>query len=479
MKNNKNRTIINLTLQGIIISTLILSFGCKTSVSDKSVKTVSSEQKELPFVNPPLKKADIPYSSYNVKASKETVLTHTSGSRIHIPANAFVDEEGNPVKGNVTIQYREMRNARDFFVSGIPMTFEKDSTTYHFESAGMFDIRGKIKNKPVFIASDKSIRVEMTSNNSANRFNSYYLDTVSKKWIELGKNKVVVSKKKSKDSCSLGSEIRVMENPIIPLAPRNADSVKKILIVRIQNRKDFPEFDAFQNLKFEVVEDHGQYRAGEEPMQCANPTIIPLETKPGFYQLNMTVLKKGKSYLINWVVRPAFEGNDYTKAMAIYQDQLQKYKQALKRQAEEQRQQELERKTESKREEMMADVYRVIQVKQFGIFNCDNPLLITWPQIKRPVFFTMNNKKVNIHQIIVIDKSINGIVRYDLRWNKTIQINPKSSQMVWGMANDTVMYSLQTDKLTDANLADNNCKISVRPYPNFRNVEKEINDFTK
>lgn len=293
-----------------------------------------SNKKEIPFINCPSPEANVPYTSYKIKPNRDNVITHPTGTKIHIPANSLVDRNEKPVKGEVTLLYREMYTPWEIMMSGIPMTYKADSVTYHFESAGMFDIKGIQDNQPVYVATGKNINVEMATNNPANRFNNYYLDTVAKQWVELGKSKILKPKPVIKsDSCRLAPLF--VNVPVAPLKPHNADSVKNILIISIENRKDFPEFDPFEKLKFEVIESHGQYKATKEPMKCAFPKITPCETKPGCYNLKMLV-KTDKQFWINWIIRPAYEGFDYEKALKIYNEQQQQYLEKLK-QLEEQK----------------------------------------------------------------------------------------------------------------------------------------------
>jgi len=466
-KLKKSVTIIIATV--VFAAIFFLKCGRTEPQNQSASKFIQNKTRES-FISPPIHGEDIAYTSYQIKSGKKTVLTHTTGSRIHIPADAFVDENGKPIKGKVTIKYREMHNAWDFFVSGIPMTYAKDSVKYHFESAGMFDIQGIVDGKQVYIAPGKTLKIDLASQNRANRFNNYYLDTISKRWLELGKNIVLISQRKEIECDTTKSSL--LKVPVAPLEPFNADSVVKILELRVIDRKDFPELDGFENLKFEVIEDHGQYKSEKEPINCALPKITPSESKPGYYNLSMMMLKKNKSFWINWLVRPAFEGNDYAKAMSIYQDQLRKYKESLKRQEE----QRIEMERAKKRENTMAQVYRALEVTKFGIYNCDNPLLIEWPSIS-PVFITKNGEKIMMQQITVFDKSINGIIRYELSNNNKIQINPKSDQMIIGVANDTVLYGLKADKMQQLNFTTSTCKISMERFNDHSLLEKMARDF--
>lgn len=473
MKNLQRKSAIMRMIAIVLLSVTVLQSCNRTPGNPNTVVQSGSKGKKTEsFIHPSIPGADITYTSYKVETEKETVLTYSTGSKIHIPANTFVDKDGKPIKGQVNINYREMHDAWEIMVSGIPMTVKMDSITYHFESAGMFDIRASFNEQPVFIAKDKSISVDMVSNNSSSRFNNYYLDTISKKWIELGKSIAIIPKKIKKSPCDTSLSCLKEAIHIMPLKPRNADSVVKILQVRIKNRQMFPEFDAFQNLKFEVVEDQGQYQAGSE-MNCSNPEIMPSE-KPGYYRLKMKVLKKDVSYGINWLVRPAFEGYDYKKAMAIYREELDKYKKEQKR-LEEQR---IAMEKAEKLDKTLAQVYRSITINRLGTYNCDYPLRQSWPEIS-PKFVSPEGENLEIQEIMVIDKNINGIFRYDLNVSKKIKIDRRSKQILVAISNDTLMYANQPVSKGEMEFTWKNAPIAMQRYKNAKDLEKLVRKFTE
>lgn len=148
------------------------------------------EPEAAPTVQPPLPGVDIPFDAYTVDAAKGGTIEHASGSQLEIPANCFVDADGNPIEGEVNIDYREFHDIAEVFVSGIPMQYDSAGYAYQFETAGMLDIRGSQEGKPVFIAPGKGIDVELISDNEDPKFNLYYLDEEQGAWAHLGKDKV-------------------------------------------------------------------------------------------------------------------------------------------------------------------------------------------------------------------------------------------------------------------------------------------------
>jgi hypothetical protein len=139
------------------------------------------------FITPPIDGTNVKFDSTLIDNSKSDTIYYLSGTRIVVPINSFVDEKGAVVKEPVKLLFREFTTAADILISGIPMTFDSAGTRFHFESAGMIEIDATSNGKKVYIANDKKIEINMASSYKDDRYNKYYLDTVAKRWVSLGK----------------------------------------------------------------------------------------------------------------------------------------------------------------------------------------------------------------------------------------------------------------------------------------------------
>jgi hypothetical protein len=107
----------------------------------------------------PLPNIEKQYSTFVLEAAeKDTVLQYSSGSKISVPASAFVDKTGKAVKGKVDIKYREMHDAVDMFIAGVPQIAEKHKTA---QAAAAVQIQGYQNGEPVYISQDKSLAIEL------------------------------------------------------------------------------------------------------------------------------------------------------------------------------------------------------------------------------------------------------------------------------------------------------------------------------
>ena len=156
---------------------LLLIVGYWVLFKNTDASTQANEKLPIAFSSPFDKNTiDVQFNAWEMDAGKARVFKLKNGSNIHVPASAFVDKYGRKVKGKVEIKYREFHNAADIIASGIPMHYDSAGTRYHFESGGMFEIRGNQNGEPVYLANNKAIDVNMVSYNKDKNFNHYYLD---------------------------------------------------------------------------------------------------------------------------------------------------------------------------------------------------------------------------------------------------------------------------------------------------------------
>jgi len=205
--------------------------------SAREAKKESGFRREYKGVKSPLPALDIPQTEFTVDAAMGGVITHSSGTQIYVPANAFVDASGQPLQGEVTISYREFRDQLDFVVSGIPMTYDTGGTTQVFESAGMFEMNASVGEQEVFLAPGKQVDMQFASTDAAPSFNFYEYDAENGGWEVKGKaGKVTKKKKLNADSLVLSSAWRAF-GPARHNIPDPGDSTK--FDARYANTEDY------------------------------------------------------------------------------------------------------------------------------------------------------------------------------------------------------------------------------------------------
>lgn len=163
-----------------------------TEIIRKQNQNAFTTQSEVTPLIKNLEKKRIISSIY---ANESTGVTYPSGTVIHIPTNAFVDEEGKLVEGKVDVSYREMKTPAEIILAGIPMAYDSGGVVNQFQSAGNFEILAAQNGKPLKLANGKKITVDFVSADQEGGYNFYKYDAQTKNWDYKDKaNKPVDSK---------------------------------------------------------------------------------------------------------------------------------------------------------------------------------------------------------------------------------------------------------------------------------------------
>lgn len=139
-------------------------------------------KKETPVVIAPFEKVNVPYETFEIFGEEGGEFISQRGTKIVIPAKAFVDKSGELINDRVLIKYRQLDNAADIFLSGLPMNY--DSTGERLlETAEVIEIKAFVRNKPVFLASGSKIDLKYTASAPlTSDYGVYRFDTLSLVW---------------------------------------------------------------------------------------------------------------------------------------------------------------------------------------------------------------------------------------------------------------------------------------------------------
>lgn len=474
----------------------------KLNGNDVDLAGFYKKEEAKPCINPPLKEVNIPYTIYKVTAEKGAALDFKTGSKIVIPKNAFVDENGKLLKGEVELRYREFHDAVDFFVSGIPMTYDSAGQRYHFESAGMMEMLAYQEGKPVNMDKNKSIHVELASDYKGKEYNLYKLDTVKNNWACLGKDKVNEKELKSSASKQIthpgtSSQLSLQQTPQYKTIETKKAEVQKVKEVQIaslpkaipepkkpeQAKKDkftfnldvdpkeYPELAIYKGVLFEVGNENKDFTKAMYDITWDEATINEGIKKGENYLL--TLKKSSKKY--DLIVYPVFEGKNYEKAMKDFQDKFTKYNVVLeKRKVDEKRieeeyqselialkkqQEELELKwkqAEADQFKLMSTdekVMRMFAVNSFGVYNCDKPSLYPKGVMCSANLTNEKNIKLMSYDAFLVDRAKNGLFSYTKNPITQFSFNPQSTNLLWTVDNG-VLYWLRPDQFKDIKNSD-------------------------
>lgn len=314
---------------------LVYMAGCHeadTKTAEHAAADTLSKTHALSFIHPPLPAANVPYVNYTFDAAKGDTLVYKTGSILLFPANAFVDEAGRVVTGEVEVRYREFRNPVDMYLAGIPMNYDSAGQSYQFVSAGMFEMLAYKNNKSVFVNPAAKPLVNLASKKEKQAYNIYYLDTIKKNWIYKEVSAVVevnrsrVGNRKLVEVVTV-SEVVTMSEPVPmpPVKPKKPGGNSPVIEIEVAEGA-FEELQAYNNLKFQLDEKEQHFDAGDANEVWTN---VKLEQRRenDLYVVQFSNARKTVTYL----VKPVFEGLDYDAAMKVF-DQKQKQYEQLKQQ---------------------------------------------------------------------------------------------------------------------------------------------------
>ncbi len=149
-----------------VAASVLLVFMIRQSMSNGNFIVPTDQINEVYALQAPMPSIQKPYANLVVtEAEKGETLNYESGSKIIVPASAFVDETGKPVKGKVDIQYREFNDHVDMFLAGVPKEIDKHQ---NLQSVGMMEIQGFQDGKAVYLSMDKTLEVELQGKVAAN-----------------------------------------------------------------------------------------------------------------------------------------------------------------------------------------------------------------------------------------------------------------------------------------------------------------------
>ena len=378
-----------------------------------------------PFINPPMAALNVQFASYTINANTGATLFYKSGSKIKIPANAFVNKNGNIINGEVKLQYREFHDPVDFFLSGIPMTYDSAGTTFHFESAGMMEINAIYNGEPVYVNQDNQIQIEMASVQPGNNYNLYYLDTVFKKWINKGKDSTTIILAEQKQQSTDEVTIPV---PLKPEKPRVADESKYRFDIKAEGME---ELVIYKGIEFEI-----------EDGQNFNPRLydiiwddIRLTKIKGKYKITLVKGNSSRSF----VVYPVVDEADYENALKVFDKKYREYlvvvKMKKKREKEQRKKMRatLQKLDLASKLELMSEIaMRSFAINSFGIWNWDKPIRLPEGAKMLAKFEDENGNPIN-STINLKDKRRNSLFRFRNGWGsyRAFQFNPKSRNLLW------------------------------------------------
>jgi len=396
----------------------------------------------------------LPFWVCKINPMRDTVLYMASGTCIRIPSQSFCDAKGVSVKQTVELKYREFHNMAQTLVAGIPMQYDSAGTGYHFESAGMFELRASCNTTPVSVSAGKNLTVDLVSLNAEQTaFRQYFMNDINGKWEYVGKDVVSIRNAGSNATPTLLNQSALPgRSTAMPPKPKLANPSSQQFLVEVPPGI-FPELDIFNGVVFEP-ERYPQEGLTAMASKAWQSVTIENAASPGEYKL--VFRRTGEAFTIN--AFPVFDSVNYVAAMHKYRklnqalakrigqndtvsknnavafenlaDASDKYRELVKQnyrffydslQAAETR---LNLTGQNKEV-----VFRTFQVNKFGFWNSDCPQNLPQGAIVNTKFISATDGSALAPAVIyLVEKGKNAV--YTFSPGQKISLNPASSNAI-------------------------------------------------
>lgn len=416
-------------------------------------KINAPDNKGHPFIAPPLASADIQSSVYILNAQSGSTITYPGGSKIRVPANAFLDKNGNAVKGDIDLHYREFKKIDEVFMAGIPMTYDSLGEQYHFETAGMIEIAASQNGEPLKTNPAALVKVDIVSANKDDRFNTYYLDTVTKKWkyvtqknynpalhSDLGAVQKAAPQAESQSIKQVQKEIAALEKQK-PGKPRKQDKGRPRFSIKV-DPVEFPEIAVYKGVKFQV--EDSSYKPEKADVTWSD---IELKRLPGNNRYQITFINPGEKYQV--IAVPVFGDKDYDQAMAVYNKKYNEFGAALAKKKAEAAAAEAQMQARyaamDKRQQDLEDrraksdlFYRSFEVSDFGYWNSDHPCRLPAGNnmVKLNLIDARTKAPVHAEVCYLVEKERNALFAYGATGLERFRFDPEKHNGVWIITTD-------------------------------------------
>jgi len=427
-------------LLALIIS--IFVFQCSNeknqNTSDNSSTTIA-ENISASFVKqeiaPPISNVDVAFHSFKIKHSEAQILTLDNGTSIEIPANAFVDAQGNPAT-NVAVNYREFHDAAAILASGIPMKASMNGEVGDMQTAGMFEINAMNGEEKLSLAEGKEVTVNMASNVGGNDYDFWAYDEATGNWDNKGQSTPQPNTQKIEAQKALDKMVVKTE----PAPPVKFDKTKPVLNFDI-NVENFPELNEMKNIFWQYT------GKGENPKNAKWIYSEAWETADivkGKQANEYTLVLKNDRKNFSTSVCPSQTAKDFDAALAKYSEQMADYKKNAM--SIDEKKDFMARQTE---------FVRSFKINDMGIFNYD--ILV---KDKENVFLVADfnfgesvpksHSKVNVY---LITNDSRSVVAFPYSDRKKFGFNPEmDNQLIAILPNNKYATFSQED--FDENLQD-------------------------
>lgn len=438
-----------------------------------------------PFVNPPLAEVNPQGKKISVDVALGASVDLEEGTRLVIPRTAFQNDRGQLIQsGEVDVFYREMHDAVDFFLAGVPMTYDSAGMRYYLQSAGMIEIIATQNGQPVGMAPGKKIRIELQSNvapqadGSWPTFKIYHLDTLARNWAFYGSSSMVFeAAAELAPNSNTEQEFEAKKSAILAADPAPQPPAKPV-------KPDGKAISFNMDLRSgEIPVEPGSEEAIASLQKGSiwqvlpncpifDPALLNLEWKSARLkrlsetEYELTLIDESQQ--LRLLVQPVIIGKEFENAVKRYEEALARHQLELseweKRSSqnlkalEERYKFETDSQAGKSKPSHSRKVRHIFDIDAFGIWNCDRPAPLASSSFRIRTIEDQNGNKYPDQTAYLTDKFGTSVYQLHTGRGSTVYFDSKKEYLLWLMTPEGELAMVKTQ----AEWADSNPKKGVK-----------------
>ncbi len=362
----------------MVLSTALIACNHSGKLSEKKTAKILKKTEQFQRVSHS-KSLAIGCQSDVFEVSKGAQINYETGAKVIVPENAFVDENGNLVQGEVKLEFSEINDPASVIASGLPMCINVGGKTGYFESGGMFEINATQQGKKLQLAEGKQIEIQTMSNKPGD-FNFYSFDAADGKWVEQSKSDLSAQTSPNPVPTTNTRLTQVgdfiPDYVVAPPKPKEALSTDLVFELKIDNKSTYG-IQNWGNLMWKF-NDEEKSKKGEYDWlfksRWESMTITNYNSRDGGFQITAkrNVLRKSADSITDKTVRkwttltktvqitPVLFGQDYDQALTTYNTAFKKYEDRI-----------IKAENAAKLVDSRQAFIRAVSVQSMGVYNWD------------------------------------------------------------------------------------------------------------
>lgn len=378
---------------------------------------------------------------FSLRGTHARLIRTEKGSRIHVPASAFVfKESGLAVSGTVELSITEFMTQGEILSSGIPMVyFTPEGDTVDFESAGMFDIRAFQDGKELDLAKGKEIQVELATDVEGT-FEFYAFNESTNNWeLKQAECEAIVNPYIAKQN----AELEKLENEM-PAKPKKLIQYKSgdpLFDIKRYGARD-EVLDALNGVFWKFTGDTTQVDPSKNnasfnkyydfvSLKAVDTSLVR--------EYELTFSRSGEVVIVR--AAPIFQGRLLTRENDRMARILNQIDYAIRTKAQVER--------ELAQEKAMM---RTMNIEGMGIYNYDRQM-IDPKAIPLNVAFTFEGELAQQGvKIYLLPKEKRCVIKYTPETYEAFALNPNETNRIIAVLEDNSIYAISSQEIRKMNL---------------------------